>query len=333
MTALPTTMTAIEITEPGGPGVLKPVKRPVPAPGKGEVLVKIVAAGVNRPDLAQRAGHYPPPPGASDIPGLELAGTVVALGPDVKALKVGDQICALVAGGGYAEYCLVPEPQALPIPKGLTLLQAAALPETYFTVWTNVFDRGRLQPGESILIHGGASGIGTTAIQLSKAMGATVYATAGNAAKCAACVKLGAKRGINYKTEDFVEVIKEETGGEGVNVVLDMVCGDYVPRNMRCLAIEGRLVVIALLGGSKGTIEFGQLMRRRQTVTGSTLRPRSVADKGAIAASLRARVWPLIEAGKVGPIIQETFPLADAARAHAALEGGDHIGKFMLTVG
>ena len=333
MSALPTTMTAIEITQHGGPEVLKPAKRPVPAPGKGEVLVKLAAAGVNRPDLAQRAGHYPPPPGASDIPGLELAGTVVALGQDVASLKVGDEICALVAGGGYAEYCVVPEPQALPIPKGLTALQAAALPETYFTVWTNVFDRGQLKPGESILIHGGASGIGTTAIQLAKAMGATVYATAGNEAKCAACVKLGAKRAINYKTEDFVEFIKEETGGNGVNVVLDMVCGDYVPRNMRCLAIEGRLVVIALLGGCKGTIEFVQLMRRRLSVTVSWVRPLSVADKGAIAASLRAKVWPLIEAGKVGPIIQETFPLAEAARAHAALEGGDHIGKFMLTVG
>jgi NADPH2:quinone reductase len=333
MTALPATMTAIEITQHGGPEVLKPVKRPVPKPGPGEVLVKLAAAGVNRPDLAQRAGHYPPPPGASDIPGLELAGTVVALGPDVKSLKLGDQICALVAGGGYAEYCAVPEPQALPIPKGLTLLQAAALPETYFTVWTNVFDRGRLQPGESILVHGGASGIGTTAIQLSKAMGATVYATAGTAAKCAACVKLGAKRAINYKTEDFVEVIKAETNGEGVNVILDMVCGDYVPRNLRSLAVEGRLVVIALLGGSKATIEFGHLMRRRQTITGSTLRPRSVADKGAIAAALRAKVWPLLAAGRVGPIIQETFPLAEAARAHQALEGGDHIGKFMLTVG
>ncbi|HEX7008098.1 MAG TPA: NAD(P)H-quinone oxidoreductase [Alphaproteobacteria bacterium] len=326
-------MTAIEITEHGGPEVLKPATRPVPTPGKGEVLVKVAAAGVNRPDIAQRAGHYPPPPGASDIPGLEIAGTVVALGPEVTSLKLGDEICALVAGGGYAEYCVVPEPQALPIPKGLTPLQAAALPETYFTVWTNVFDRGRLQPGESILIHGGASGIGTTAIQLSKAFGATVYATAGTAAKCEACVKLGAKRAINYRTEDFVEVIEEETGGNGVNLVLDMVCGDYVPRNMRCLAIEGRLVVIALLGGRKGTIDFAHLMRRRQTVTGSTLRPRSVAEKGAIAASLRAKVWPLIEAGKVGPIIQKTFPLAEAARAHAALEAGDHIGKFMLAVG
>jgi len=333
MSALPTTMTAIEITEHGGPEVLKPATRPVPTPGKGEVLVKVAAAGVNRPDIAQRAGHYPPPPGASDIPGLEIAGTVVALGPEVTSLKLGDEICALVAGGGYAEYCVVPEPQALPIPKGLTPLQAAALLETYFTVWTNVFDRGRLQPGESILIHGGASGIGTTAIQLSKAFGATVYATAGTAAKCEACVKLGAKRAINYRTEDFVEVIEEETGGNGVNLVLDMVCGDYVPRNMRCLAIEGRLVVIALLGGRKGTIDFAHLMRRRQTVTGSTLRPRSVAEKGAIAASLRAKVWPLIEAGKVGPIIQKTFPLAEAARAHAALEAGDHIGKFMLAVG
>jgi putative PIG3 family NAD(P)H quinone oxidoreductase len=333
MTALPATMTAIEITQHGGPEVLKPVERPVPKPGPGEVLVKLAAAGVNRPDLAQRAGHYPPPPGASDIPGLELAGTVVALGPGVKTLKVGDRICALVSGGGYADYCAVPEPQALPIPKGLSPLQAAALPETYFTVWTNVFDRGRLQPGETILIHGGASGIGTTAIQLARAMGATVYATAGTAEKCAACVKLGARRAINYRTEDFVEVIKAETKSEGVNVVLDMVCGDYVPRNLRSLAIEGRLVVIALLGGSKATIEFGHLMRRRQTVTGSTLRPRSVAEKGAIAAALRATVWPLIEAGKVGPIIQETFPLVEAARAHAALEGGDHIGKFMLTVG
>jgi putative PIG3 family NAD(P)H quinone oxidoreductase len=333
MSALPETMTAIEITHHGGPEVLKPTKRPVPKPGKGEVLVEIAAAGVNRPDLAQRAGHYPPPPGASDIPGLELAGTVVALGPDVKSLKLGDALCALVAGGGYAEYCAVPEPQALPIPKGLTMVQAAALPETYFTVWTNVFDRGHLKAGESILIHGGASGIGTTAIQLSKAMGATVYATAGNAAKCAACVKLGTKRAINYKTEDFVEVIKEETGGNGVDVVLDMVCGDYVPRNMRCLAIEGRLVVVALLGGRSATIDFSHLMRRRQTVTGSTLRPRSVADKGAIAAALRANVWPLIEAGAVGPIIQETFALTDAARAHAALEAGDHIGKFILTVG
>lgn len=332
MTVLQETMTAIEIAGFGGPDVLKPTTRPVPKAGPGEVLVRVRACGVNRPDVQQRLGGYPPPPGAPDIPGLEIAGEIVALGPDtVGGWKVGDAVCALVIGGGYAEYCTAPAAQCLPLPKGYDMVRAAALPETFFTVWTNVFDRGRLQPGESILIHGGASGIGTTAIQLAKAFGATVYVTAGSAERCDACVKLGADRAINYKTEDFAAVVKELTGGRGVDVVLDMIGGAYLAQNLNSLAVEGRLVIIALLGGPKGEADLARVMVRRLTVTGATLRPRTVAQKAEIAEALRARVWPLLDAGKVRPVIDRIMPLDQAAAAHHAIDG-DHIGKIMLTV-
>ncbi len=333
MTALPATMTAIEITEPGGPEVLKPADRPVPVPGAGEILIKVAAAGVNRPDLAQRAGTYPAPPGASDLPGLEVAGTVVALGDNVDQWSVGDAVCALTAGGGYAEYCIAPASNALPVPDGFSMIQAAALPETYFTVWHNLFGRGRLAKGESVLIHGGASGIGTTAIQLAREWGARVFTTVGTADKAAAVEKLGAERAINYREEDFVEILKDQLGDAGVDVILDMVCGDYVPRNLKVLGFEGRLVIIALLGGATAEVHFAHLMRKRQTITGSTLRPQSVEAKARIAAGLRENVLPMLNAGAVGPIIQESFALTDAAAAHAALEAGDHVGKFMLTVG
>ena len=330
--APPQTMTAIEIVKPGGPEVLVPGKRPVPTPGPGEVLIEVAAAGVNRPDVLQRKGGYPPPPGASDIPGLEVAGRIVAAGPDAGGLKVGDQVTALVAGGGYAEYCLAPAPQCLPVPKGLSAIEAAAIPETFFTVWTNVFDRGRLQAGESFLVHGGSSGIGTTAIQLAKAMGARVFATAGSKDKCRACEKLGAERGINYRDEDFVEIVKAATG-QGVDVILDMVGGDYVARNFKALAPEGRLCYIAFLGGSKVEADLLPIMLKRLTVTGSTLRPRDIAFKGAIARNLRDKVWPLIEAGKIKPVIHKTFPLAQAAEAHRLMESSAHIGKIVLTAG
>lgn len=330
MADLPDTMTVIEITEPGGPEVLKPAERAVPVPGPGDVLVKIAAAGVNRPDAIQRAGAYPPPPGASDIPGLEFAGEIVALGPEVTGWQVGDQIAALVTGGGYAEYALAPARQCLPVPRGRSLLEAAALPETYFTVWTNLFDRARFAEGERLLVHGGSSGIGTTAIQLARAFGGTVYTTAGNAEKCAACEKLGATRAINYREEDFVAVIEEETEGAGVDVVIDMVGGDYIARNLKCLAPEGRLVFIAFLGGARAEINFMPVMRDRLTITGSTLRPQSVDAKAAIADRLRSRVWPLIEAGEVGPIIHQSFPLTAAAAAHELMESSAHIGKIML---
>ncbi len=326
----PKTMTAIEIETPGGPEALVAGKRPVPAPGAGEVLIQVAAAGVNRPDVLQRKGGYPPPPGASDVPGLEIAGRVAALGEGAKGLKIGDQVTALVTGGGYAEYCPAPVAQCLPIPKGLGLLEAAALPETFFTVWSNVFDRGRLKAGESFLVHGGSSGIGTTAIQLARAMGARVFTTAGSTEKCRACEDLGAERAINYRDEDFVEVIKAETG-QGVDVILDMVGGDYIPRNLKALAPEGRLCIIAFLCGSKATVDFLPLMLKRLTVTGSTLRARDVAFKGAVAESLRAKVWPLIEAGKVKPVIYKTFPLAQAAEAHRLMESSAHIGKIVLT--
>src|SRR5438093_2116296 len=277
-------MIAIEIREPGEPDVLVPAERPRPSPGSGEVLIKVGAAGVNRPDVFQRRGRYPPPPGASDIPGLEIAGTIEALGADVRDWRVGDPVCALVAGGGYAEYCLAPAPQCLPVPRGLPLSAAAAIPETFFTVWTNVFERGRLQPGESLLVHGGSSGIGTTAIQLGRAFGSRVFATAGSPEKCAACVKLGADQAIDYRREDFVAAIQAATGGKGVDVILDMVGGDYISRNLACLAVEGRLVQIAFLSGSKQEIDILPLMMKRLTLTGSTLRPRTVAQKGAIAA-------------------------------------------------
>ena len=329
---LPSTMRAVEITQPGGPEVLKIGARPVPQPKAGEVLIKVAAAGVNRPDTMQRAGHYPVPPGASDIPGLELAGGIVALGEGVKEWRVGDTVTALVQGGGYAEYCTAPAPQCLPIPKGMTPVEAASLPETFFTVWSNVFDRAGLKPGESFLVQGGSSGIGVAAIQIVKAFGHTVFATAGSAEKCEACVKLGADRAINYKTEDFVAVVKEATGGKGVNVILDMVGGDYVDRELKCLADDGRIVIIAFLGGAKATLNLSDILRRRLTVTGSALRPRSVEFKGAIAKNLREKVWPLIEAGKIRPIIYRTFPLAESAQAHALMESSAHIGKIVLTI-
>ncbi len=325
-------MNAIEITEHGGPEVLKPVTRPVPKPRDGEILVKVAAAGVNRPDLAQRAGAYPPPPGASDLPGLEIAGEAVALGAGVEDVSVGDEICALTPGGGYAEYCAMPAAHCLPLPKGYDMVRAAALPETYFTVWTNVFMRGCLLPGETLLVHGGASGIGTTAIQIAVARGSKVIATASTAEKCRACEDLGALRGINYRNEDFVDIVNEITKGMGADVILDMVSGHYAPRNQRCLAIDGRMVVIALLGGPKSEVNFGLLMMKRQTLTGSTLRPQSVEAKAQIATGLREEVWPLLDAGTIAPVIQNVFPLTEAARAHAALEAGDHIGKFMLKV-
>jgi len=329
---LPDTMTAIEITEHGGPEVLKPVRRPVPAPGDGEVLIKVAAAGVNRPDLAQRAGLYPPPPGASDLPGLEVAGEIVALGGGAEGVAVGDPVCALAPGGGYAEYCALPAAHCLPVPRGYDMVRAAALPETFFTVWTNVFMRGRLQEGETLLVHGGASGIGTTAIQLAAARGATVIATAGTVDKCAACEELGATRAINYRNEDFVDIVNDITGGRGADVILDMVAGPYVPRNQKCLALDGRLVTIALLGGAKAEVNFGLLMMKRQTFTGSTLRPQSVAAKAAIAEGLRREVWPLLESGQIAPVIQDNFDLREAAAAHAALEAGEHIGKYVLTM-
>ncbi len=330
--AIPATMTAIEIREPGGPEALVPTSRPVPEPSAGEVLVKLAAAGVNRPDVLQRQGGYPPPPGASDIPGLEIAGDVVALGPGVDDLKTGDRVTALVTGGGYAEYCTAPIPQCLPIPDGLSPIEAACLPETFFTVWTNVFDRGGLRAGETFLVHGGSSGIGTTAIQMAKAFGARVFATAGSAEKCEACEKLGAERAINYREEDFVQVIKEATGKKGVDVILDMVGGDYIQRNISALAPDGRLCAIAFLGGAKVEVDFLPMMLKRITISGSTLRARSVEFKGAIAGNLRDQVWPRIAAGEIKPVVHATFPLAEAADAHRLMESSAHIGKIALTV-
>ncbi|PYQ70096.1 MAG: NAD(P)H-quinone oxidoreductase [Acidobacteria bacterium] len=326
-------MIAIEIREPGEPDVLVPAERPRPSPGSGEVLIKVGAAGVNRPDVFQRRGRYPPPPGASDIPGLEIAGTIEALGADVRDWRVGDPVCALVAGGGYAEYCTAPAPQCLPVPRGLDVAAAAAIPETFFTVWTNVFERGRLQAGESILVHGGSSGIGTTAIQIARARGARVFATARTAEKCAACERLGAERCINYREADFVDVVNKLTGGRGVDVVLDMVGAEYFPRNLDVLAVEGRLVEIATLHGVKAELNIQTIMHRRLTVTGSTLRARPVAEKGAIARAVREHVWPLVESGAVKPVVFKTFPLRDAASAHRLMESGDHIGKIVLTIG
>ena len=331
--SIPSRMTAIEISEPGGPGVLVPAEREVPEPGPGEVLVAVEAAGVNRPDVMQRQGLYPPPPGASDIPGLEIAGTVAALGDGVDAPAIGSRVCALVSGGGYAEYCAAPAPLCLPVPAGLDPVEAAALPETFFTVWTNVFDRARLAEGESILVHGGSSGIGTTAIQLAKAFGATVYVTAGSKSKCEACLALGADAAINYRGEDFVERIGTLTGGRGVDVVLDMVAGDYLARNLKCLAVEGRLVIIAVQHGPKvEQLNVLPIMLRRLTVTGSTLRPRSVEQKAAIAHALHAEVWPLLAAGTVRPIVHSRFPLSDAAGAHRLMESSEHVGKIVLEV-
>ena len=326
------TMTAIEISSPGGPEVLKPGTRPMPELKAGEVLIEVAAAGINRPDVFQRMGRYDPPPGAPDIPGLEVAGRIVKAAGDVTGFKVGDQVCALVAGGGYAEFCTAPAAQCLPVPAGLSMVEAAALPETFFTVWSNVFDRGQLQPGESLLVHGGSSGIGTTAIQLGRAFGARVFTTAGSAEKCEACLKLGAERAINYRDEDFVEVVKTATEGRGVDVVLDMVGGDYIPRSLSVMAADGRHVSIAFLRGSKSTIDFNAVMRKRLTLTGSTLRPRPIADKAAIAEKLKAQVWPKIADGAIRPLVYKTFPLAEAAAAHALMESSEHIGKIVLVV-
>ena len=325
-------MKCIEISKPGGPEVLVPAERPAPVPKANEVLVKVAAAGVNRPDVLQRLGKYPIPPDASDLPGLEIAGEVAACGADVKLWKPGDQICALVHGGGYAEYCVAPEVQALPIPKGLSALEAASLPETFFTVWSNVYDRARLAPGESLLVQGGSSGIGVTAIQMAAAMGNRVFATAGSDEKCAACVRLGAEKAINYRTQDFGAEVKAATGGKGVNVILDMVGGDYVPREIKCLAEDGRMVFIASLGGAKAEIDIFEIQRKRLVITGSTLRPRPEAFKGAIARSLREKIWPLIEAGKIKPVIYKSFPLAQASEAHRLMESSQHIGKIVLAV-
>ncbi len=325
-------MIAVEIRQPGDPDVLTPVERPTPAPDIGEVLIKVAAAGVNRPDVMQRRGKYPPPPGASDIPGLEIAGTVAALGAGAGRFVVGDEVCALVSGGGYAEYCVAPEPQVLPIPRGFDMVASAAIPETFFTVWTNAFERGRLKAGESILIHGGSSGIGTAAIQLARAHGARVFATAGSMEKCAACERLGAERCINYHEEDFLAVIRELTAGRGVDEIVDMVGGDYVARNLDLLAVEGRLVQIATQAGAKVEVNVMQIMQKRLTVTGSTLRARPIADKGTIAAQVYAHVWPLFESGAVKPIVHSTFPLRDAAAAHRLMESSTHIGKIVLTL-
>jgi NADPH2:quinone reductase len=330
-------MRAIQISTPGPPDVLMLVERPRPLPGAGEVLVQVAAAGVNRPDVLQRRGAYPPPPGASDLPGLEIAGRVVAVGPSLDEMPMrwreGDVVCALAAGGGYAEYCAVPAVQCLPVPAGCSLVEAAALPETFFTVWTNVFERGRLQAGESILVHGGTSGIGTTAIQLARAFGARVFATAGSAEKCAACERLGAELAVPYKDHDWVAVVREATAGRGVDVILDMVGGDYVARNLALLAVEGRLVQIAFLKSAVVEIDLMQVMRRRLTITGSTLRPRTPAEKGAIAAALEAQVWPLLAAGTVKPVVHAVFPLERAADAHRMMEESLHIGKIVLEVG
>jgi NADPH2:quinone reductase len=330
MPDLPAQMTVIAIRAPGGPEMLVAEQRPVPQPAAGEVLVKVAAAGVNRPDVAQRQGNYPPPKGATDIPGLEIAGEVVALGAGVTRWKLGDKVMALVIGGGYAQYCPAHESHCLPVPESLTLIEAAAIPETFFTVWHNTFERGRLQAGETLLVHGGSSGIGTAAIQLAKAFGARVITTAGSAEKCEACRKLGADVAVNYKNEDFVAATKSATGGTGADVVLDMVGGDYIERNYEAAAVEGRIVQIAFLGSAKATVDFRRIMLKRLTHTGSTLRARSVADKGAIARAVESQVLPLIAAGKVKPLIDSTFPLGEAAAAHARMEASAHIGKIVL---
>ncbi|MBP7336237.1 NAD(P)H-quinone oxidoreductase [Niveispirillum sp.] len=330
--SLPSQMRAVEITQPGGPEMLSPTTRPVPVPAAGEVLIKVAVAGVNRPDVVQRQGLYPPPPGASDLPGLEVSGTIAALGPDVTGWQVGDKVCALLGGGGYAEYATAPAGQVLPVPDGLDMVQAAALPETVFTVWTNVVERAGLTAGESFLVHGGTSGIGTIAIQVAKALGATVFATAGGSDKVAACRDLGADHAIDYKTQDFVAVVKEATGKRGVDVVLDMVGGDYLPRNIDCLAVDGRHVTIAFLRGPKVELNLAPVMLKRLTLTGSTLRARSTAQKAALAAAVKDRVWPLVTAGKVRPVIAATFPLEAAADAHRLMESSTHIGKIMLVL-
>ena len=324
-------MICVEISSPGPPEVLRPIDRPDPSPGAGEVLIRVAAAGVNRPDVMQRQGHYPPPPGATDIPGLEVAGTIEAVGADAGNWRVGDTVCALVAGGGYATKCVAPAVQCLPVPASLDFVSAAAIPETFFTVWTNVFERAGLKTGESLLVHGGASGIGTTAIQLAAARGSRVFATAGSPEKCRACEGLGAERAINYRSEDFVEVVRELTGGRGVDVVLDIVGGSYVNRDLAALAMDGRVVVIGFMEGEPtATVDLRRILGRRLTITGSALRPRSVKEKGDIAAALRREVWPLLERGVVKPIVDRTFPLPEAAAAHRLMESGAHFGKIVL---
>jgi putative PIG3 family NAD(P)H quinone oxidoreductase len=335
-------MKAIEIAAPGPPDVLRLVERPDPVPGPGEVLIDVVAAGVNRPDLMQRQGHYPPPKGTTDIPGLEIAGRIAAVGPPLanvapgsasgRPWRTGDEVCALVAGGGYATRCVAPGVQCLPVPRSLTLVEAAAVPETYFTVWTNVFDRGRLARGEWLLVHGGTSGIGSTAIQLADAMGSIVIATAGTDAKCAAAMKLGARHAINHRSADFVAAVKEATAGRGVDVVLDIIGGDYTPRNLDCLARDGRLVQVGVMGGATTQISLRTILLKRLTITGSTLRIRTPEEKGAIAAALEQRVWPLLDSGRVRPLVDATVPLAQAADAHRQLEAGTIVGKIVLTV-
>jgi putative PIG3 family NAD(P)H quinone oxidoreductase len=332
MAGLPETMTAVEISAPGGPDVLRPKTVPLPRPAAGQILIKVAAAGVNRPDVAQRMGVYPPPSGHSPLPGLEVAGEIVAVGPGVTRWRVGDKVCALVNGGGYAEYCIAEEPVALPVPAGLDMVRAAAVPETFFTVWNNVFERARLASGEWLLVHGGSSGIGTTAIQLGKAFGAKVIATAGSAEKCKACLELGADRAVDYKREDFVAAAKEATGGKGVDVTLDMVGGDYTERNIVAAAEDGRVVQIATLGGADAKINLARLMMKRVTLTGSTLRPRTREVKAGFARAIEAKVWPLLASGKVKVVMDSTFPLAKAADAHRRLESGAHIGKVVLTV-
>ncbi len=329
---IPQQMQVVEITKPGAPDVLKIATQSVALPKSGEVLIKVAAAGINRPDILQRQGRYPVPAGASPLPGLEVAGVVASLGDGVTTWRIGDQVCALTPGGGYAEYCIAPASNCLPIPQGLNAIEAASLPETFFTVWSNVFDRGALKAGETLLVQGGSSGIGVSAIQIATALGHRVFATAGSPEKCAACVKLGAARAINYKNEDFAEIIKTETAGKGVDVILDMVGGDYVARELKALAAEGRLVFIAFLGGIKAEINISDVMLKRLTISGSTLRPRAAEFKADIARALRDRVWPLIECGKIRPVIHATFPLTDAHKAHALMESGAHIGKIVLTV-
>jgi NADPH2:quinone reductase len=328
----PVQMQAVAIREPGAPDVLQLIKMATPAPAQDEILIRAAAAGVNRPDCLQRRGLYPPPAGASELPGLEVAGTVAAIGSNVTGFNIGDRVCALLAGGGYAEYCNVPAIQCLPVPAGLTLLEAAAIPETFFTVWTNVFDRGRLAKGERLLVHGGASGIGTTAIQLGKALGAEVYATAGSTEKVHLCESLGATLAVNYREADFLDVIKEQTNGRGVNIIFDIVGGNYLEQNIKLLATEGRLVVIGILGGAKGTLNLGLVMTKRLTVTGSTLRARPPEAKGEIATALLEHAWPLLESGAIKPVIQKTFALADAARAHELIEANDTAGKLVLII-
>jgi putative PIG3 family NAD(P)H quinone oxidoreductase len=327
------TMRHIDHRPGGGPECLRMAEGPVPEPGPHDVLVRVAYAGINRPDVFQRSGSYPPPADASPLLGLEISGEIVALGADVSGWKVGDQVCALTPGGGYAEYCVAPAEHCLPVPAGLSLLEAAALPETYFTVWSNVFERGALQPGEAFLVHGGSSGIGLTAIQLAKQFGATVYTTVGSSEKADACRRAGADRVINYHEEDFVEVLKQATDGNGVNVILDMVGGDYIPRNIKSLAVEGRLVQIAFLKGSRVELDTAPIMRKRLTFTGSTLRPRSRAEKADIAKALQDKVWPLLDQGLCHPVIHATFPLEEAAEAHRLMESSKHIGKIMLEVG